>query len=304
MVVVVAVVSLWGELIPRELENTITSVPLSEEYTFSIDPYYAGYNDVVNRINAKLGNYNNGNLDIDWFDVLDILSVQIQHQFVCEERSNYYVFHEKDFYPSIDQDYDKKLYFYDDPCAQMDNSAKCSVTKCSVTNIVAILRDVKWYNSKLKAPIHMRGATSGTLIVLAAQGLSDVEVDDLVDRTTFNGEKYQGKIKGYNHDEDLYHLCAAKLKHKWKQKTTDSFTHFIKKFAPTTSDMYESVISLLVEDIRIIASLFYHGVDLLEDAMLSIMAHICINSLTSQHIICEEQARGYFTRRTLTPSTT
>ena len=169
--------SLWGELIPRELENTITSVPLSEEYTFSIDPYYAGYNDVVNRINAKLGNYNNGNLDIDWFDVLDILSVQIQHQFVCEERSNYYVFHEKDFYPSIDQDYDKKLYFYDDPCAQMDNSAKCSVTKCSVTNIVAILRDVKWYNSKFKVPIHMKGATLGNIIIPAAQGWLQVQTN-------------------------------------------------------------------------------------------------------------------------------
>ena len=67
----------------------------------------------------------------------------------------------------------------------MDNSAKCSVTK-----IVAILRDIKWYNSKFKAPIHMRGVTSGTLIVSADQGLSDVEVDDLVDRTTFNCEKF------------------------------------------------------------------------------------------------------------------
>ena len=47
----------------------------------------------------------------------------------------------------------------------MDNGAKCSVT-----NIVEILRDVKWYNSKFKAPIYMKGKTSGTLIVPAVQG--------------------------------------------------------------------------------------------------------------------------------------
>ena len=29
----------------------------------------------------------------------------------------------------------------------------------------------------------------------------------------------------------IYHLCAAKLKHNWKQKTIDAFTHFIHKFA-------------------------------------------------------------------------
>ena len=29
----------------------------------------------INAMDAKLGTYNNGNLDIYWFDVLDILSV-------------------------------------------------------------------------------------------------------------------------------------------------------------------------------------------------------------------------------------
>ena len=143
----------------------------------------------------------------------------------------------------------------------------------------------------------MRGATSGTLIVPSAQGLSDVEVDDLVYSTTFNGKKYQGKIKGCNHYEDFYHLCAAKLKHDWNQTTTDVFTHFIKKFVPTTNDMYKSVISLSVEDIRVNVSLCYYGVDLMEDAMPSMMVHFCINLLTCQHIIPEEQAYSYFTRR-------
>ena len=68
------------DVIPRELKNKITSVPLSEEYTVSIDGDYVGYNDVVNRITAmyaKIGSYNNGDIDVDWFEVLDILSVQI-----------------------------------------------------------------------------------------------------------------------------------------------------------------------------------------------------------------------------------
>ena len=36
------------------------------------------------------------------------------------------------------------------------------------------------------------------------------------DKTTFNDKKYQGKIKRNNYDEDLYYLCAEKLKQKWK----------------------------------------------------------------------------------------
>ena len=58
-----------------------------------------------------------------------------------------------------------KLCFYGDPWAQKDNGAKCSVT-----NIVKIQRDVKWYNKKFKAPIHMKGAILGKIIIPAAQG--------------------------------------------------------------------------------------------------------------------------------------
>ena len=56
-----------------------------------------------------------------------------------------------------------KLCFYNDPCAQIDNGAKYSVT-----NTIEIQRDVKWYNSKFKASILMKAATSGTLIVPTA----------------------------------------------------------------------------------------------------------------------------------------
>ena len=43
--------------------------------------------------------------------------------------------------------------------------------KCSVTNILEILRNVTWFNKKKNpASVHMKGATSGTLIVPAAKG--------------------------------------------------------------------------------------------------------------------------------------
>ena len=77
-------------------------VPLLEEYTVSINGDYSGYNDVVNRINtidAQLREYNNGDLQINWYDVLDIYSVRIQHKFINEGRANADVFHKEDFDP-------------------------------------------------------------------------------------------------------------------------------------------------------------------------------------------------------------
>ena len=58
-----------------------------------------------------------------------------------------------------------KFCFYDDLGAQMDGGAKCSVT-----NILEILQNVTWFdNNKNRAPVHMKGATSGTLIVPAVK---------------------------------------------------------------------------------------------------------------------------------------
>ena len=42
--------------------------------------------------------------------------------------------------------------------------------KCSVTNIVEILRNVTWFDQCKQAPVWMRGATSGTIIVPMAKG--------------------------------------------------------------------------------------------------------------------------------------
>ena len=66
--------------------------------------------------------------------------------------------------------------------------------------------------------------------VFHAEGFDPyIEQDDTDDMTNF--------IKGNNHDEIFYHLYVEKLKHKWKQNSTDAFTHLIKKFAPATVDV-------------------------------------------------------------------
>ena len=72
-------------------------------------------------------------------------------------------------------------------------------------------------------------------------------------------------------------------------------TNFIQKFAPTTDGIYEHIMSLLVEDVRVIASLHHNDVDLSEDVIPSEMIKVCINTLNFQHVTPGEQALGYFT---------
>ena len=65
-----------------------------------------------------------------------------------------------------------RVYVYDDLWTQMNNGAKCSVI-----NIVEILMDIKWYGNNFKAPISMKGPTSATIIVPAAQDLLRVQAN-------------------------------------------------------------------------------------------------------------------------------
>ena len=109
--------------------------------------------------------------------------MHIKHQVLCQGISTADVVHEEDAdhtfetcfvdentihisnisYTDVD-----KIRFYDDPRAQMDGGAKCSVT-----NIVDILHEVTWYDKKKhRAPVHMRGATSGKIIIPVALGFS------------------------------------------------------------------------------------------------------------------------------------
>ena len=61
-------------------------------------------------MNAVLEDYNIGDLDLDWCDVVDILSVQIKHQFICEGRYNSDMIIVTDSHPSLDNYYNEDYY--------------------------------------------------------------------------------------------------------------------------------------------------------------------------------------------------
>ena len=65
-----------------------------------------------------------------------------------------------------------KIRFYGDPRAQMDNGAKCSVT-----NKISILRNIKYFDKSNPAPVRMRGATSKDIVIPEAEGKLRVQAD-------------------------------------------------------------------------------------------------------------------------------
>ena len=67
----------------------ISTIPLSEEYTVSIDGDYVVYDGIINRINA---------MD----NIFGSYDMQIKHQFICEGRSNSVMFHGEDVDPAVD----------------------------------------------------------------------------------------------------------------------------------------------------------------------------------------------------------
>ena len=116
------------------------------------------YTNVINHIEEidnELGEFNNGDIDTEWYDIVDISAVRLQTEFIKEGFSNSDIHHEEDFDnnsivdPHADTidiedttmqtnsttvpDHVDKFSFYDDPRAQMDGGAKCFVT-----NIVEI----------------------------------------------------------------------------------------------------------------------------------------------------------------------
>ena len=136
----------------------------------------------------------------------------------------------------------------------------------------------------------------------------------------FNDVEYKWTVTGYDHKRKIYHilyedgdtkdfyhnevrvLCVGTIKwypkkKQWKQKMKAAVTDFIQKFSCTTKDMYEHIMSLLVEDVRATASLRHNDVDLSEVVIESEMIKVFIDTLASQYITPSEQVLGYFTRR-------
>ena len=62
-----------------------------------------------------------------------------------------------------------KYQMYDLPRTQMDGG-----TKCTVTNNLHLLKDVKWYNRWFRLTVTMKGATSDNIIIPETQGYLQV----------------------------------------------------------------------------------------------------------------------------------
>ena len=118
------------------------------------DNYLAVINQ-INIINEMLQDHNNEDTEATWYDAVDISSVSLQHRCLMEGILSTDIFQEEEFDSSIKtcsvddntiqisnvsiNNVDTTR-FYDDPRAQMDGGAKCSVT-----NILEILRNITWF---------------------------------------------------------------------------------------------------------------------------------------------------------------
>ena len=152
--------------IPKEITDSIQSFTDNSESNPLLES--DTYTNVINCIEVmdkKLGEFNDGDLDTDWYDVVDISAVRLRKELIKEGFLNSDIHHEEDFEnnsivdlnaDTIDiedttmqtnsttvPDHVNKFSFYDDPRAQMDGGAKCSVT-----HIVEILQNVTWFDKK------------------------------------------------------------------------------------------------------------------------------------------------------------
>ena len=144
------------------------------------------YDNVVNSINT-LDNMEQD--DTEWYDVVDLSSIDIPNYFVDGGKSNSDILHEEDEHDDIPFETctvddstigmenvtclsADQMRFYDCPRAQIDGGAKCSVT-----NILDILHDINFYDEKFKPPVKMKGATSEEIIVPEAEGYLRVQAD-------------------------------------------------------------------------------------------------------------------------------
>ena len=87
--------------IPKEITDTIQLVHIGKDENV-LDPTLGSdsYTNVINRIEVMddaLGEFNNEDLDTDWYDVVDISAVRLRTEFIKEGFSNSDIHHEEDF---------------------------------------------------------------------------------------------------------------------------------------------------------------------------------------------------------------
>ena len=76
--------------IPREITDTVQQLHTTETNINTLDGNDS-YTAVINQIEVmdnELGDNNNGDSDIDWYDVVDISAVRLRNEFIKEGFSN------------------------------------------------------------------------------------------------------------------------------------------------------------------------------------------------------------------------
>lgn len=137
--------------LPREIQNIITLVPLSEDYSRD------------NAMDIQHEEYHECDLEINWSAILDISSVIInssllmypcnykEYQSDCTIQRNYQIARKHALMilkEKIQYSNSENFYFYVNPEDQMDTG---------VPNIVKILRDIEWYQNKVKVYVSYNG---------------------------------------------------------------------------------------------------------------------------------------------------
>ena len=153
------------------------AVPKKKEEHPVLDEHGTTYEDIVRRIEKMDVDEYEKNTD---YEVVNLSSVEIPDEFISggSAESEVYRDDEEPVYiePSLEEvilpdDDDDTIkvnnvsekeasQWFQYPRAQIDGGAKSSVT-----NLLQILHDVRWYDDKFKCPVYMRGATSKKLII-------------------------------------------------------------------------------------------------------------------------------------------
>ena len=124
-------------------------------------------------------------MDLDqteWYDEIDINSISLVgyykplsiHNEVYNEVEvlnlpDEATFQHNNFEPLFKLEDPYRFQMYDVPCVQMDGSAKCTVT-----NNINLLKDVRWYNQFFQPKARMKVAISDNIIIPHAEGYLQV----------------------------------------------------------------------------------------------------------------------------------
>ena len=173
------------ELQPKKEESTQKK---KEDHPV-LDEFGTTYDDIIRRIEQMNAEDFENSTD---YEVVNLSSVKIPDEFISGGMAESEVYRDDEepdyieptltevILPESDDDTvqvnnvsaKEAPQYFEYPRAQIDGGAKSSVT-----NLLQILHDVKWYDNKFKCPVYMRGATSKKLIIPRAIGKLRVQAN-------------------------------------------------------------------------------------------------------------------------------